>query len=274
MASEYPTQLDPHAVIRIRIKAHREKLEMGQRDFASFLGYQQSSIAKYESGDRRITDKVAEVLDEKLDTRGEFVTLLAMARALLIEPGARDVLARESDAERIRVFNSSVIPGLLQTEEYALALTRKSRHNDSIDEISELVAARMQRQRLALGKDRPPLYRAVIDEAALARPIGMNQVMHAQLAKLVTYAKNPRVRVQIIPYAAREHGMLGGSLVLLDLPGGPLALVENFRTAQGVELPREVVEYQELYEAVDREALTVMESAELIGEYMKEYAHD
>jgi hypothetical protein len=102
----------------------------------------------------------------------------------------------------------------------------------------------------------------------------MNQVMHAQLAKLVAYAKNPRVRVQIIPYAAREHGMLGGSLVLLDLPGGPLALVENFRTAQGIELPREVVEYQELYEAVDREALTVMESAELIGEYMKEYAHD
>lgn len=271
MASEYPAQLNPREVIRLRLKAHREKLGMSQREFATFLGYQQSTIAKVESGERNITDKIAEMLDDRLDTRGEFATLLAMARALLIEPGAREVISREPEAERIRVFSSSAMPGLLQTPEYAAALTQESRPNDSPDEVAELVAARMQRQRLALGRVNPPLYRAVVDEAVLARPVGTNRVMLSQLEKLLSCRGNKRVRVQVLPYVARQHGMMGGSLYLFDLPGGTVVMVENFRSGQGVQAPAEVVEYEELFEAAERKALPVEDSAELISRYAKEY---
>jgi hypothetical protein len=128
-----------------------------------------------------------------------------MARALLIEPGAREVLSREPGAARIRAFTSSVMPGLMQTEDYAHALTRVTRPTDSAAEVRELVAARMQRQRHTVERERPPLYRAVIDEAALARPVGTNSVMADQMRRLLAYAENSRVRVQVIPYRTRAR---------------------------------------------------------------------
>jgi plasmid maintenance system antidote protein VapI len=274
MAEDYPDQLRPDLAIVRRIKEHRAARNLSQNQLAKLIGFPQSCISQIETGKRRLTDGIAEALDKELGTHGEFTMLLEMSRALLIEPGAREVLSREPEAERIRVFNSSVIPGLLQTPDYALALTRASRPNDPEAHILELVAARKQRQQRVFNKELPPVYRAVIDEAALARPVGTDRVMADQLSQLLSYGANRRVRVKMLPCSAREHGVMGGSLFLLDLRGGTLAMVENFRTAQGIESARDVVEYQELYDAVDGAALTVEDSAEMVRQYMKEYEND
>ncbi|MBB1256751.1 helix-turn-helix transcriptional regulator [Streptomyces sp. OF3] len=235
--------LSPDAMIARRLRQHREARNLSQRALADLVGYPQSYISRAENQLQRIGDGLAEALDEKLGTNGEFVALLEMARALLIEPGARNVVKKETQAARIRVFTSSIIPGLLQTERYARGLLRTGLPRESTDDITERVAARMDRRSRVFGKKDRPLYRAVIDEAALARRVASDEVMAEQLHALLGYEEDPHLRVLVLPFGAGEHGMMGGSLDLLDLEsGGTIALVESFRTGEPVESPRGVVE--------------------------------
>ena len=99
--------------------------------------------------------------------------------------------------------------------------------------------------------------------------------MTGQLRALLVSGAHHRNRVQVLPFGAGEHGMMGGSLNLLDLDGGgTIALVENFRTAKAVESPLAVVEYEELFEAVQNAALSADSSADLIRLYLKEYDNE
>ncbi|MEV0962388.1 Scr1 family TA system antitoxin-like transcriptional regulator [Streptomyces sp. NPDC049910] len=129
-------------------------------------------------------------------------------------------------------------------------------------------------ERIRIERADPPFSRAVIDEAALSRPVSSNHVMHEQLRALLTFQQYPHVRIQIIATDAREHGMMGGSLDLLDLPGGTVALVESFRTGQAVESSRAVVEYEELFEAAQRAALPEEASTAIIRRYMERYENE
>jgi hypothetical protein len=182
------------------------------------------------------------------------------------------VISKETAAERIRVFTSGVVPGLLQTDDYARSQLRKGRPRDSEEEIAEKAAERVRRHDRVFGKEDPPFYRAVIDEAALTRPVGTHKIMADQLRRILTLRDSPRMRIQVLPFSAFDHGMQGGSLNLLDLEaGGTVALVESFRTGQGIESPREVVEYEELFEAVQLAALSAERSSEVIDRYMKGY---
>ncbi|SFD59705.1 Helix-turn-helix [Streptomyces aidingensis] len=258
-----------------RIIEHREARGLSQGALARFIGYPQPYLSAIETGKRTLTDGVAEALDKHLGTHGEFVALLEMARKLLIEPGAREIVSQETKAERIRVFTSSVIPGLLQTEDYARDLFRKGLPRDSDEEIEEKVTERIRRHSRVFEKADPPFYRAVVDESALARPASSNKVMAAQLRAILSYQNQPRIKVAVLPFGARVHGMQGGSLVLLDLAdGGTVALVESFRTGQAIETPRIVVEYEELFETVQSQALSAEESNALITKYLKEYADE
>jgi transcriptional regulator with XRE-family HTH domain len=266
------SQLGPDQMIARRLREHREAHGLSQGALAKLIGYPQSYISKVENGKQRPGDGLSEALDAHFGTHGEFVALLEMARALLIEPGAREVVAKELVSVRLRTFASGVIPGLLQTEDYARSQFRKGRPRDTEDQIEERVAARLNRHVKLFGRDDPPFYRAVIDEAALARPAHSKKVMADQLRALLPYQNHPRIRVHVLPFTAYDHGMQGGSLNLLDLEaGGTVALVESFRTGQPVESPREVVEYEELFEAVQHEALPVHESGDLIRRYIEDY---
>ncbi|SFD43281.1 helix-turn-helix domain-containing protein [Streptomyces aidingensis] len=267
--------LGPDAMIARRLKFHRARLGLSQREVAEMIGYPQSYIARIETMKQRPSDAVAAALDEKLGTHREFTDLLEMARSMLILPGSRETVAKETEAERIRVFNSSGIPGLLQTDEYARALIRKGLPRESNEEIAEKAAERLRRQARVFGKEDPPFYRAVIDEAALARPVGSKKIMTEQLRRLLTYRENPLIRIQVLPFNSFEHGMQGGSLFLLDLTeGGTIALVESFRTGHGIESPREVAEYEELFEATQMAALSEKASSDVVLRYLKEYEHE
>ncbi|SFC13131.1 helix-turn-helix domain-containing protein [Streptomyces aidingensis] len=267
--------LSPDAMIARRLRAHRERLGISQREVAVMTGYPQSYIARIETMKQRPSDAVAAMLDEKLGAHREFTDLLEMARELLIEPGAREVVSKETEAVRLRAFTSGVIPGLLQTEDYARSQFRKGLPWDSEEDIAEKAAARVRRHVRVFGKDDPPFYRAVIDEAALARPAHSQRVMAGQLRVLLAYQENPRIKIHVVPFRAYDHGMQSGSLFLLDLEeGGTIGLVESFGTARAVESAREVAFYEELYESVQRLALSEEESSAIIGRYIKDYENE
>ena len=126
-------------------------------------------------------------------------------------------LGLEAATSRIRTYEVQFIPGLLQTPDYAQAVVRLGHAGASADEIARRVQIRIERQQI-LTRERPPHLWAVVDEAALRRPIGGPQVMHDQLAALIGATKLPNIRLQVIPFHAGGHAAAGGAFSVLRFP--------------------------------------------------------
>ena len=113
------------------------------------------------------------------------------------------------------------MPGLLQTEGYARAITVASFPAASEDETERRVALRLARQHL-LSRPEPPGYWVVMDETVLRRPIGGHKVMRAQLEHLIHAAGQPKVTIQVIPFAAGWHPALYGMFNIFQFPSEQL----------------------------------------------------
>lgn len=131
----------------------------------------------------------------------------------------RDLIALENDAVTITNFEPLVIPGLLQTPEYATALISGTKEGLSENEVNKLVATRMGRQALLTKRNAPTLL-AIIDEMVLRRPIGAPGMMQRQLQHLIASAQRPNITLQVVPFAAGATPALSGPLVVLDLADG------------------------------------------------------
>ncbi|MBQ0982289.1 helix-turn-helix domain-containing protein [Micromonospora zamorensis] len=123
-------------------------------------------------------------------------------------------LGLEAAAALIRTYEVQFVPGLLQTGDYARAVVLLGHGAAGPDEIERRVALRMQRQQL-LHRENPPQLWAVVDEAALRRPIGGPAVMRGQLTALIEATKSPNIRLQVIPFAAGGHAAAGGAFTIL-----------------------------------------------------------
>ncbi|MGC5022584.1 helix-turn-helix domain-containing protein [Micromonospora sp. DT47] len=131
-------------------------------------------------------------------------------------------LGLEAAAAMIRTYEVQFVPGLLQTREYARAVVLLGHPQAPAEEIDRRVGLRMQRQQLLHRADPPQLW-AVVDEAALRRPVGGSEVMRGQLTALIEATRAPHVRLQIIPFDAGGHAAAGGAFTILrfgddDLP--------------------------------------------------------
>jgi transcriptional regulator with XRE-family HTH domain len=121
----------------------------------------------------------------------------------------------EGEAESVWNYESSFVPGLLQTEDYARSVIRGALPNASRDEVERRVEVRMERQAV-LQNNNPLNLWGVVDEAALHRQVGGSSVMHAQLRHLIEVSELPHVTLQIIPFAAGAHPGMPGSFALLQ----------------------------------------------------------
>nr|BFE66871.1 hypothetical protein GCM10020092_001720 [Actinoplanes digitatis] len=110
----------------------------------------------------------------------------------------------EAAAKSIRAYEQQVVPGLLQTDKYAIAMIRAARLGDSDREIEQRVRVRMARQALLIQDDPIELW-VVLDEAVVSRPVGGDEVMRDQLLRLVEATRMPNVTLQILPFAAGAH---------------------------------------------------------------------
>lgn len=124
----------------------------------------------------------------------------------------------EQAATTIREFQLVLIPGLLQTSDYARALLAATDPGASIEITEGFVAARMIRQQIIKRED-PVEFQAVISEAALCCPIGGARVMRNQLERLIEVTDEQHLTIQVLPFAAGGHAGLEGQFKLLTLPG-------------------------------------------------------
>src|SRR5262249_20092756 len=148
----------------------------------------------------------------------------------------RPFVEYEAKAKSLRGFEHVLVPGLLQTPEYARAVL-STRPNTSEDQIDELVTARMERQ-VGLGRGEPPLLGGGLGEAVLNRQVGSSKVMHGQLVHLAQMSERPNITVEVIPYAAGAHSGLLGAFVIAEFSDAPsIAYLESGAGGQISEEP-------------------------------------
>ena len=247
------------------LKAAREQRGWSQADLAGQIPYSLSTISMVEALHRLPTRDFAVHLDKAFGTPGTFARLEARLRDLPFPASFRPFAAYEAEATALYVFEHSLVPGLLQTPEYARAVLA-TRPNTAEDEIDNLVAARLARQAI-LTRDEPaaPLLWALIDEGVLHRPVAPAEVMCDQLARLVEMSRRPNVTVQVLPYSAGGHTGLLGAFTIADLASKPSTVnVEDITYGRVFEDTATVSRVTLHYKSLQSEALPKGASRELI----------
>ncbi|MCG5436015.1 helix-turn-helix domain-containing protein [Micromonospora sp. PSH25] len=176
-------------------------------------------------------------------------------------------LGLEAAAALIRSYEVQFVPGLLQTREYARAVVLLGHGAAGPGEIDRRVALRMQRQQL-LQRQNPPQLWAVVDEAALRRPIGGAEVMRGQLTALIEATKSPHIRLQVIPFAAGGHAAAGGAFTILrfgdqELPD--IVYIEQLTSAIYLDKRDDLDYYAVAMERLCVEAEPPERTAEILG---------
>ncbi|WNI15348.1 helix-turn-helix domain-containing protein [Actinacidiphila sp. ITFR-21] len=258
-------------VLGNELRRRREARGWSLRDLKDLTTFDHAYLGRVERGLQIPSERLVRILDEKLGTGGTFGDLLELISGGTIQEYQRKGVEREASAERIQVFASSSIPALLQTQEYARARIGAERPKAPGPVLDAAVLRRMDRK-LVFRRGEPPPYWAVMDEAALKRPVGSPAVMADQMAAVLRAAENPDVTVQVVPFEAGDYWMLGGSLTLLTTPpGATIAYVESFGSGELVESTKRVVELAQHFDRTCTLALNEEASLELVQRYWEEY---
>jgi transcriptional regulator with XRE-family HTH domain len=178
----------------------------------------------------------------------------------------------EAEARLLREYNPIVVPGLLQTDEYARAVIQADSTSDDPDLIAQRVAVRMARHSV-LTREPPLELWVVLDEAALRRQIGGPSVMRRQLHRLTEANERATVRLQVLPFSAGAHRGLAGSFTILDFPNdadSPVVYSEGMTGGVFRTRPDDLRSYAEAFEALQAAALDPAQSVEFLSVVVRE----
>lgn len=183
-------------------------------------------------------------------------------------------LAQENDADRIDEWCPQLVSGLLQTDAYAHEIIQTWSRKDGEEEVQRRLRARLQRRALLSRTDPPaPHITAVIDEAALRRPIGGNEVMRDQLQALLAAARRPNVTILALPFSVGSHAGLDGPFIVLGFPdeiAPDVAYVETKAGRNHIESRDGVQRFKLDFVDLKDAALDAQESMEFIAALAEE----
>jgi transcriptional regulator with XRE-family HTH domain len=172
----------------------------------------------------------------------------------------------EEEATALSTYQSSVVPGLLQTSAYVRAIHESNIPPIPSDRIDKLIEVRLTRQKL-LTRSPPLQLSVVLDEAALQRQVGGPVVMAEQLQRLAEVATWPNVTIRVVPFTAGAHAALESTFNILDFedPVPSLVYVEGLVGFMYLERPQDLARYRGVFEQLRIKALTPQESIEMIS---------
>ncbi|MFP8902956.1 helix-turn-helix domain-containing protein [Streptomyces atacamensis] len=247
-------------VRRLRVAAGLTQAELGEK--AHVVASRITQVER--ASGARPTLELARTLDDALGADNLLVDLWPYVYRETFPDWSRRFIHLSERAVSIKQYAAHVVPGLLQTEDYARAVLSLDVLLKSREQLEERIAARLARQERLRSSDRPGLW-IVLDEAVLRRPIGDRSIMRDQLARLLEAAQEFRITVQVLPFGQGGHEALGGSLTVLELPdGSEVAYKEGADFGQLIEEPSEVKRYSEIYDRLRAAALPPLMSLDMI----------
>ncbi|WP_329614350.1 helix-turn-helix transcriptional regulator [Streptomyces brevispora] len=271
---ELNPEASPQAAFGARLRRLREERGWTQDHLGALVGCTGRHISAIETGRKSPTLPFSRRADAALGRAGAADSFEREWREIkhgnLLE-GFPEYVGHEGRAVEIRLFEIGIIPGLLQTPEYAQVLAHSAVRRGAItpEQADERVAFLAERQ-AALVRPRPPMVFVTMDESCIRRPIGGAAVMEAQLARLVEFAELPNILLQVAPYEIGERRTFDLPVNLLTLPDRSVLCYAESQ-AQG-HLDREttsVLPMLTAYHQLQGEAMSQASSVAMISELRK-----
>jgi transcriptional regulator with XRE-family HTH domain len=274
--------------LRTELRTARLNRELTQEQVAKAMDWSLSKMNRIEKAKTGISTNDLKALLPLYGITDQERTeeLLALARAARQTPWWRrygdvapatllEVIDYESAASAISQFEPMFVPGILQTEEYALAVLRVSYGEGSpAERVPALVDLRTRRRDL-LTSEGAPAFSFLLDESVIRRPAGSPAVMSRQLLHLASLADLPNVTIRIVPYAAGLHPGMRGAFKVIEFDDEPAENVAFLEGPQGDFIsddPGETASYLETFGRIARIALGPADSAALLREAAAEIA--
>jgi len=262
------------------LRQRRERAGLSLEGVADRLECSQSKISRIETGHTSVTVRdVRDMLTIYEATEADIEELSDLARDArqkawwhpYTQVLSSAYVGLEAEARRVRTYEQLVVPGLLQTEAYARAMM-ETLPTRSAEEVSDRIRVRMKRQSLLDREDDFNLW-VVLDEAALSRPVGGDEVMLEQLQRLVKAGERPNVTIQLLPFEIGAHAGMDGTFAVLDFDAAwdqSIVFAENATGGLFIDKYDEVQRYLNLFDIVHTAALDPQDSAARIKELVEE----
>lgn len=269
-----PKELTPDRSARhmfgAKMREHRGRNgDMSLDGLSVIVNVSKTHLSRIERADAMIPPDLPSKLDMAFGTDTIFTDLYSLARKEIHPDKFRRRMDLEARAVVIKEYSPQVVPGLLQTREYAQAQFTTFDPKASPDRIEELVTGRTTRQDTLLGDPRPD-YAAILDEAVLRRTYGGPSVMRHQLGRLLELCLTPSTYIQVLPFSHGGHALVGGSLSLWTLDDGSVvAYEEAITTGTLLEENTEVHARMRAYDLLSASALSPAKSAGFIRSVME-----
>ncbi|MEO3808330.1 helix-turn-helix transcriptional regulator [Sphaerisporangium sp. B11E5] len=274
MVNDPDPSASPVAGFGRELATYRKARGWSQRRLAERIGCSPSLVGHIEAGSRNPQLDFAEACDRvfALPDGDHFVRLHRRVRQAPSGPEwfRRWLEEIEPGATVLRIWAPFLIPGLLQTENYARAVFL-GRFSMPEEQVEEQVATRMRRQE-ALNPNNPPELRVLMDEWVLNRPIGDRKVMHEQLSHLAAVAARRRVTVQLVPYDTACTDGLSSAFVIAELADAPTTVsVDSAGRGEVSAEPDLVMSILDRYDRLNTEAYRPGESLQMIKEAVERW---
>ncbi|GAA2934668.1 helix-turn-helix transcriptional regulator [Streptomyces thioluteus] len=254
------------------IRYAREARGWTQEMLASKLWVQQPYVSKVERGQQLASPQFAEQCDKVFGTPGVYARMRQRAADAGNPVWMIPYLQFERRAVSICDYSPTLVPGILQTPEYAEAVYRAASPNDPVDRIQQRVDDRMRRRELFDGPNPPSLW-VVLHEAALWSDMGGPDVMRGQLRHLVSVIEHPLITVQVFPLGdtpARRAPFI----LLKQQNGAEVLYAESYVQGQVHDAPEVVAEARATYDRLRANALSLPDSLSVIRHLMEAYDHE
>jgi transcriptional regulator with XRE-family HTH domain len=264
------------------LRQRREAAGLTIEEVAQRLELSPATISRIETGRVGVRPRdVSDLLDQyevQEADRDNLLTLTREARqpAWWRSRSYSDVLSEgldvwiglETEAEAIRTFEVQLVPGLLQTSEYARAFLRAYYPSEPSGQIERRVELRMARQELVIEQNDTPIW-AVLDESVLRRHIGPAELMQSQYRRLLELSEKNNISIQILPFGAGVYTIVGG-FAMMQLPYNPdVVLIEYRGGTLRIEQPEKVAAHAQIFDLLRANAKGPEESLRDISQLAK-----
>ena len=245
------------------LKRLREHAGLTQADVAERASYALSTVSAYETGKRIASPDFAKLADEMFGTGETLTELQKLVDRVSLLPWFRSRVEVERKAAEIREYESYQVPGLLQTEDYARAIMDVGRPRISADEMERAIALRMTRQEildpredLPIDQEQTPRYWAIIDEPALRRVVGNQEIMAAQREYLIEMAQRPYITIQVVTNNQGPTSAYGRAFtILVSQDNSSVVYLEDPGSARYVRDRDDVSRYALIFDHLRASAL-------------------
>jgi hypothetical protein len=267
-----------------QLRRLREQAGVSRDDAGYHIRASGSKISRLELGrvsfkERDVSD-LLELYGVPAETKEQLVQLTAEANATPWWQKYKEVVpdwfhvyvGLEEAATLIRVYEVQFVPGLLQTEDYARAVVMQGSPHLAPEEVDSRVAVRMGRQKL-FARETPPRLWAIVDEAALRRPMGGREVLAGQIKRLIHAVSEPNITLQVMPFKYGGHAAEGGAFTMMRFPEADLpdmVYMESLTGAHYIDRPDDVEVYAAVMERLSVAGTSPEKTRDILNEILKE----